>query len=42
MVEYAFVLLAFGVPTMTATIAAGVKLVKGYTAERNLILHVGP
>jgi hypothetical protein len=42
MVEYAFLLLAFGIPAMTGTIAAGVQLVKGYTVTRNLLLHVGP
>jgi hypothetical protein len=41
-VEYAFLLLAFGVPTMAAAIAGGVKMVQGYTITRNLLLHVGP
>jgi hypothetical protein len=42
MVEYAFLLFAFGIPVMVATIATGVNLVKSYTATRNLILHAGP
>jgi hypothetical protein len=42
MVEYAFLLIAFGVPTMVAGIAGGVKMVHGYTITRNLMLHAGP
>lgn len=42
MVEYAFLLFAFGIPVMVATIATGVSLVKSYTLTRNLILHAGP
>jgi hypothetical protein len=42
MVEYAFLLMAFGIPTLVAVTAAGWKLVNGYTTNRNNLLHVGP
>jgi hypothetical protein len=42
LVEYAFLLMAFGVPTLIATIAGGWKMVDGYTKTRNNIIGVGP
>jgi len=42
MVEYAFILLAFGLPTMAAGIKYGADMVDGYTKTRNRLLHVGP
>jgi hypothetical protein len=42
MVEYAFLLMAFGVPTLAATIAGGWKMVDGYTKNRNNLIHIGP
>jgi len=41
-VEYSFLLLAFCVPVLIATIAAGHSLVKGYTKMRNVVLAKGP
>jgi hypothetical protein len=42
MVEYAFLLVGFGVPVMIGTAAAGVSLIKGYGLMRNDMLHKGP
>ena len=42
MVEYAFLLVGFGVPVMLATAAGGIQLIKGYGALRYVILHKGP
>ncbi len=42
MVEYAFLLVFFGVPVMVATAALGINLIRGYGAVRNDQLHVGP
>ena len=42
MVEYAFLLTAFGIPVMVGTAAAGVALVRGYGNVRNDILHEFP
>ncbi len=42
MVEYAFLLVGFGVPVMIGTAAAGIHLIKAYGDIRNDILHHGP
>ena len=42
MVEYAFLLVAFGVPVMVSTTAAGVSLINSYGAVRNNLLHSVP
>jgi hypothetical protein len=42
MVEYAFLLVAFGVPVMGAVAAAGLVLYKNYGDTRNLMLQLGP
>jgi hypothetical protein len=42
MVEYAFLLMAFGVPTLAGAIAGGWKMVNGYTKQRDALIHVGP
>ena len=42
MVEYALLLVGFGVPVMIGTAAAGVSLIKGYGLMRNDMLHKGP
>ena len=42
MVEYAFLLVAFAVPTVIATGAFGATMVKSYVATRNNVLHQGP
>jgi hypothetical protein len=41
MVEYAFLLVFFGVPVMLATAAAGIALINGYGNVRNDILGKG-
>jgi len=41
-VEYAFLLVFFGVPVMLGTAALGIKMIKGYGEIRNDLLHVGP
>ncbi len=42
MVEYALLLVGFGVPVMLGTAAAGIHLIKAYGDIRNDQLHVGP
>jgi len=42
MVEYALLLVGFGVPVMIGTAAAGIQLIKAYGDIRNDILPKGP
>jgi|HubBroStandDraft_1064217.scaffolds.fasta_scaffold1170388_1 hypothetical protein len=42
MVEYALLLVAFGVPTVIGTAHLGVTLIKSYVATRNNVLQEGP
>lgn len=42
MVEYAFLLVAFGVPVMVVTAASGIRLIAAYGNIRNSLLHKGP
>lgn len=42
MVEYALLLVFFGVPVIAGTTALGIKLIRGYGLVRNDQLHVGP
>jgi hypothetical protein len=42
MVEYAFLLVGFGVPVIIGTAAAGIHLIKAYTDIRNDLLQHGP
>lgn len=42
MVEYAFLLLAFGVPVMAGTALAGISLISDYGNVRNSLLHKYP
>ncbi len=42
MVEYALLLVGFGVPVLLGTAAAGIHLIKAYGNIRNDQLHVGP
>lgn len=41
-VEYAFLLVFFGIPVIVGTMALGVHMIKGYGDIRNDLLHVGP
>jgi hypothetical protein len=42
MVEYALLLVGFGVPVMVGTALAGLQLIKVYGDIRNDQLHIGP
>jgi hypothetical protein len=42
MVEYAFLLVFFGLPVMLATAAAGITLIRVYGDIRNDLLHQYP
>lgn len=42
MVEYALLLVGFGVPVLLGTASAGIHLIKAYGNIRNDQLHVGP
>ncbi len=42
MVEYAFLLVAFGVPVFLGMFALGINLIRAYGMIRNDQLHVGP
>jgi hypothetical protein len=41
-VEYAFLLVFFGIPVIIGTTFLGIKMIKGYGEIRNDQLHVGP
>jgi hypothetical protein len=41
-VEYAFLLVFFGIPVIVGTMALGLHMIKGYGEVRNDLLHVGP
>ncbi len=41
-VEYAFLLVFFGIPVIVGTMALGVHMIKGYGEIRSDLLHVGP
>jgi hypothetical protein len=41
-VEYAFLLVFFGIPVIVGTMFLGVHMVKGYGEIRNDMVHVGP
>jgi hypothetical protein len=41
-VEYAFLLVFFGIPVMVGTMALGIHMIKGYGDIRNDMVHVGP